>query len=63
MGIPEALVEQWLRMRAPNAMALVMKVWGDSVGATVRMLHRHLSSPQMKSVVLAKRIADFYDVD
>ncbi|XP_059162385.1 uncharacterized protein LOC131945793 [Physella acuta] len=63
VGIPVDLKEQWLRMRAPNAMALVMKVWGDSLGATVRMLHRHLSSPQMKSVMLAKMISDFYDVD
>ncbi|GFN97747.1 hypothetical protein PoB_002425300 [Plakobranchus ocellatus] len=63
VGIPNTLVEQWQRMRAPHAMALVMKVWGDSVGATVRMLHRHLVSPQMRAVVLAKRIGDFYDVD
>ena len=63
VGIPENLVEQWIRMRAPYAMALVMKVWGDSVGATVRMLHRHLASPQMKAIVLAKRLADFYEVD
>ncbi|RUS76107.1 hypothetical protein EGW08_016138 [Elysia chlorotica] len=63
VGIPNSLVEQWQRMRAPHAMALVMKVWGDSVGATVRMLHRHLVSPQMRAVVLAKRLADFYDVD
>lgn len=63
VGIPNSLVEQWQKMRAPHAMALVMKVWGDSVGATVRMLHRHLVSPQMRAVVLAKRIADFYDVD
>ena len=63
VGIPENLVEQWIRMRAPYAMALVMKVWGDSMGATVRMLHRHLVSPQMKAIVLAKRLADFYEVD
>ncbi|CAG5131322.1 unnamed protein product [Candidula unifasciata] len=63
VGIPESLVQQWIKMRAPNAMALVMRVWGDSSGATVRMLHRHLVSPQMKAAILAKRISDFYQVD
>ncbi|CAL1533207.1 unnamed protein product [Lymnaea stagnalis] len=63
VGLPDDLIEHWLRMKAPNAMALVMKVWGDSAGATVRMLHRHLVSPQMKEVMLAKMISDFYDVD
>uniref|UniRef100_A0A2C9LA31 Death domain-containing protein n=1 Tax=Biomphalaria glabrata TaxID=6526 RepID=A0A2C9LA31_BIOGL len=63
VGLPEDLVQHWLAMRAPNAMALVMKVWGDSAGATVRMLHRHLSSPQMREVILAKMLSDFYDVE
>ncbi|BFZ12200.1 hypothetical protein BsWGS_15238 [Bradybaena similaris] len=63
VGVPENLVKQWITMRAPHAMALVMRVWGDSAGATVRMLHRHLISPQMKAFILAKRISDFYQVD
>ncbi|KAH9518369.1 hypothetical protein Btru_016547 [Bulinus truncatus] len=63
VGLPDDLIQHWLAMRAPNAMALVMKVWGDSAGATVRMLHRHLASPQMKEVILAKLLSDFYDVE
>ncbi|XP_046557944.1 uncharacterized protein LOC124267114 [Haliotis rubra] len=63
VGIPAQLIAQWKTMKLPQPMKNVLYVWGESQGATVRMLHRHLVSPQMRSLVLAKRISDFYHVD
>ncbi|XP_046373056.1 uncharacterized protein LOC124146684 [Haliotis rufescens] len=63
VGVPTQLITQWKTMKLPQPMKNVVYVWGESPGATVRMLHRHLVSPQMKSLILAKRISDFYEVD
>ncbi|XP_067681620.1 uncharacterized protein [Haliotis asinina] len=63
VGVPAQLIAQWKTMKLPQPMKNVLYVWGESPGATVRMLHRHLVSPQMRSLVLAKRISDFYHVD
>nr|KAG5699732.1 hypothetical protein BaRGS_022130 [Batillaria attramentaria] len=63
VGIPEDLVSQWKQMKVTQPMQNVLSVWGASNGATVRMLHRHLVSPQMRCVMLGKRISDVYEVD
>lgn len=63
VGIPEDLVTQWQQMKVAQPMQNVLGVWAASQGATVRMLHRHLVSPQMRCVVLGKRISDIYKVD
>jgi len=63
MGIPQETINQWKRWKMDQPMLNVMQAWGQSSGATVRQLHRHLVSPQMKCILLAKRISDFYKVD
>ncbi|KAL8572553.1 hypothetical protein ACOMHN_040457 [Nucella lapillus] len=63
VGIPDSLISTWQQMKIPQPMKNVLGVWAASPGATVRMLHRHLVSPQMRCVLLAKRISDHYEVD
>lgn len=63
IGVSESLVAQWIHMRVQQPMRNVLNVWSASPGATVRMLHRHLVSPQLRCLLLAKRISDFYEVD
>ena len=63
VGIPADTAEYWRSLRLECPMGRVMAEWGESDSATVRMLHRHLVSPQMRCTLLAKRISDFYEVD
>ncbi|XP_041353609.1 desmoplakin-like [Gigantopelta aegis] len=63
VGIVDTMIKQWEAMKIAQPMKNVLCVWGESPGATVRMLHRHLISPQMRKVILAKRISDHYIVD
>lgn len=63
VGIPEELIKSWKQQHLSCPMGKVLTYWGQSDGATVRMLHRHLMSPQMRQALLAKRLSDFYDVD
>lgn len=63
VGIPEEMVSQWHKMKVQQPMRNVLGVWAASNAATVRMLHRHLVSPQMRCVVLGRRISDAYQVD
>lgn len=62
VGVTQATIDQWRRLRLASPMNRLLAVWGQSEAATVRMLHRHLSSPEMNAVLLARRIEDFYDV-
>ncbi|XP_076443020.1 uncharacterized protein LOC143281659 [Babylonia areolata] len=62
VGVPGSLVSTWQQMKLSQPMKNVLGVWATSPGATVRMLHRHLVSPQMRCVMLAKRISDYYEV-
>lgn len=61
-GIPEDVIQEWEEMKLECPCAYVFARWGESESATVRMLHRHLVSPQMRCSILGKRIADFYDI-
>lgn len=63
LGIAPETIEQWRRWKLEAPMQQVLQTWSQSPGATVRMLHRHLVSPQMRCTLLAKRISDFYQVD
>ncbi|XP_053399450.1 uncharacterized protein LOC128557027 [Mercenaria mercenaria] len=63
LGIPQETINQWKRWKLEQPMHYVLQAWSASPGATVRLLHRHLVSPQMRSTLLAKRISDFYQVD
>ncbi|KAK6181549.1 hypothetical protein SNE40_009380 [Patella caerulea] len=63
VGIPNQLIDQWKIMKISQPMKNVLFVWSDSPGATVRLLHRHLVSPQLKCILLAKRITNYYTVD
>lgn len=63
LGIPAETINQWKRWKVDQPMYYVLQTWSQSTGATVRILHRHLVSPQMKCTLLAKRISDFYKVD
>ncbi|KAL4237322.1 hypothetical protein ACF0H5_002040 [Mactra antiquata] len=63
IGIPPETINQWKRNKVNQPMAYVFQYWISSPGATVRLLHRHLVSPQMRCTLLAKRISDFYCVD
>lgn len=63
VGIPLETIQQWRRWKVENPAEYVLQSWGQSAGATVRMLHRHLISPQMSCIILAKRISDFYLVE
>ncbi|CAH1791263.1 unnamed protein product [Owenia fusiformis] len=61
--IPDDTINYWVSLQMEFPMGRVFAEWGESEDATVRILHRHLQSPQMRLVLLAKRISDFYDVD
>ena len=63
VGIKNDMIEEWRSLRLECPTGRVLAEWGDSEAATVRMLHRHLSSPQMRCTLLARRIADFYQVE
>lgn len=63
VGVPDSLIEQWQQMKVHQPMRNALGVWAASSGATVRILHRHLVSPQMRCVLLAKRVSDYYQVD
>lgn len=63
LGIPQETINQWKRWKLDQPMHYVLQAWSASPGATVRLLHRHLVSPQMRCTLLAKRISDFYHVD
>ncbi|XP_069118495.1 uncharacterized protein [Argopecten irradians] len=63
VGISVETVADWQRFRLEYPMKHVFETWARSPAATMRMLHRHLVSPQMKAVMLARRISDFYQVD
>ena len=56
-------IEYWESLRLECPMGRVFTKWGESQSATVRLLHRHLMSPQMRNTLLGKRLTDFYDVD
>lgn len=63
IGIAAETLSQWKRWKLENPMFYVLQTWSQSPGATVRLLHRHLVSPQMRNTLLAKRLSDFYMVD
>lgn len=62
VGIEADTISEWQSHKLACPMGRVFGEWGESECATVRMLHRHLISPQMRCTLLAKRISDFYDV-
>lgn len=63
VGISVETIAEWQRWRLELPMQHVLQTWAASPSATMRMLHRHLVSPQMKAILLARRISDFYLVD
>ena len=63
VGIPPETIQQWKKWRVDNPTEYVFQTWSQSAGATMRMLHRHLVSPQLRCILLAKRVSDFYHVD
>lgn len=63
VGIDPETLSYWESCELECPMGRVLAQWGDSPSATVRMLHRHLMSPQLRCTILGKRVADFYDVD
>ena len=63
VGISDDLISSWKRQHLSCPMGNVFAQWGQSDGATVRMLHRHLMSPQMRLTLIAKRLSDFYQVE
>ena len=63
IGIDENRIESWKSQRLDYPMGLVFDSWQHKDDATMRMLHRHLMSPQLRCTVLGKRVADFYEVD
>uniref|UniRef100_A0A1I8IG69 Death domain-containing protein n=1 Tax=Macrostomum lignano TaxID=282301 RepID=A0A1I8IG69_9PLAT len=54
-------VPAWSGLASP--MAKLLTEWSRSESATVRLLHRHLASPELRSPLLAKRLQQFYRVD
>ncbi|XP_013388527.1 uncharacterized protein LOC106157437 [Lingula anatina] len=63
VGIPESIIEKWRYDQLDSPCSHVLAKWSESCAATVRMLHRHLLSPQLRSIILVRRIEDFYDVE
>uniref|UniRef100_A0A1I8IUC5 Dynamin-type G domain-containing protein n=1 Tax=Macrostomum lignano TaxID=282301 RepID=A0A1I8IUC5_9PLAT len=51
-------VPAWSGLASP--MAKLLTEWSRSESATVRLLHRHLASPELRSPLLAKRLQQFY---
>lgn len=62
-GIDADVIAGWEDLKLSLPMGKVLTTWAEGPGATVRLLHRHLMSPQMRYTFLAKRISDYYDVD
>lgn len=62
VGISREQVEDWQNQKLEMPAGRVFSAWSQSEGATIRLLHRHLISPEMRCTFLAKRLADFYDV-
>ena len=62
-GIAGETISRWEEMKHSLPMGKVLTAWAENPGATVRLLHRHLMSPQMRCTLLAKRISDYYEVD
>lgn len=60
VGIEAAIIDVWKAHKLDSPMMNVWSVWSKSSGATLRMLHRHLISPQMKNSLLARKVSDFY---
>ncbi|PAA65838.1 hypothetical protein BOX15_Mlig032391g1 [Macrostomum lignano] len=54
-------VPAWSGLASP--MAKLLTEWSRSESATVRLLHRHLASPELRAPLLAKRLQQFYRVD
>ncbi|KAK2146056.1 hypothetical protein LSH36_635g00021 [Paralvinella palmiformis] len=63
IGIDGATVSKWKSEKLKYPMENVLRTWAQSPEASVRMLHRHLISPQMRCTLVAKWVSDFYDVD
>lgn len=63
VGVSTETIQFWRRLNMRNPMEQVLTYWKDSKGATVRMLYRHLKSPDINALLPAKLIADFYQVD
>ncbi|XP_067942576.1 uncharacterized protein [Watersipora subatra] len=63
IGVSTETILFWRRLNLKNTMEQVLTFWKDSKGATVRMLHRHLKSPEIYALIPAKLISDFYKVD
>ncbi len=63
VGVSQNLIDAWQEMKLRLPAGQVLTEWSSQPEATVRMLHRHIMSPQMKFTILGKRIADFYDVN
>ena len=63
VGIDEGRIDTWRSLKLAYPMGLVFDRWQREKDATVRMLHRHLMSPQLRCTLLGKRVADFYEVD
>ena len=62
VGISMPTIEGWYADQMSNPAEAVLSVWGRSQGATVKILHRHLLSPQLRYLVAARLLADAYDV-
>ena len=63
IGIDTETIKQWTDLKLNYPMGKVFDYWVKDGNSSVRMLHRHLKSPQMRCTLLAKRVADFYEVD
>lgn len=62
VGIDNETIKEWDSFSLQCPMGRVLACWGESPSATVRMMHRHLMSPQLRYTLLGKRVADFYNV-
>ena len=62
VGIDEDTIQEWQSLNLDFPMGRVLSEWAHNKNATVRMLHRHLMSPQLRRTILAKRVSDFYEV-
>ncbi|ELU00581.1 hypothetical protein CAPTEDRAFT_195012 [Capitella teleta] len=63
VGMEDSEIQELLALKLQCPMGRVFAVWSESSSATVRLLHRHLMSPQLRYTLLGKRVADFYHVD
>ena len=62
VNIDQDTISYWSSLRLDCPMGRVFSEWSTDNSATIHILHRHLMSPQMRCTIVAKRIADFYDV-